>query len=154
MVTRCYVCGKSKGMHEHHVVPRAYGGLNGPTVDLCASHHTLIHTAALKGSVTKREAEYAGHTEAQKAKLRELVTIIRKARVQSKYMRRPMVVQHTFSPERATKFRELKRLLGASSLAQTLDRCVDTVYSYHTQGHAQKISRDKAKPSVHRDEVQ
>lgn len=46
----CYVCKRhfKNGVvkEEHHIIPRAYGGLRGPTVTLCADHHTLVHNLA------------------------------------------------------------------------------------------------------------
>lgn len=32
--------------NEHHVIPRAYGGADGPTVSLDAAHHDLLHLVA------------------------------------------------------------------------------------------------------------
>lgn len=47
----CYIClcpgDEGNKLHSHHVVPRAYGGIDGPTVTLCTSHHSGIHDAAL-----------------------------------------------------------------------------------------------------------
>ena len=47
----CYVClcsgDEGNKLHEHHVVPRAYGGADGPTVTICSSHHSGVHDAAL-----------------------------------------------------------------------------------------------------------
>lgn len=42
---KCYVCHSpfNGNIEIHHVVPRAYGGLNGPTVALCDSCHTRVH---------------------------------------------------------------------------------------------------------------
>lgn len=34
--------------HEHHVIPRAYGGSDGPTITLCSGDHSLMHDVALK----------------------------------------------------------------------------------------------------------
>lgn len=126
---QCWVCGRKDGMHSHHVIPRAYGGLDGPVVDLCGGHHTLIHTAALKKSNNARELEYNGHTEEEKARLRELVKIIRRARVMSKHMRRPITLQLNLDAAHALRLRELKRLLGANSLQQTVIRCINFCYS-------------------------
>ena len=33
--------------HSHHVIPRAYGGTNGPQVQLCNEDHALIHAVGL-----------------------------------------------------------------------------------------------------------
>jgi hypothetical protein len=51
----CWVCGgrfvdsKPPGplnREEHHVIPRAAGGVDGPTVSLCDRHHTALHRTA------------------------------------------------------------------------------------------------------------
>lgn len=39
---RCWVCGASS-TEDHHVVPRTYGGENGPQVSLCGNCHTCLH---------------------------------------------------------------------------------------------------------------
>lgn len=50
----CWVCGaKFAGaggtalQEVHHIIPVAYGGRDGPTVDLCENHHGGLHKAAL-----------------------------------------------------------------------------------------------------------
>lgn len=35
-------------LHDHHVIPRAYGGSDGPRVMICNSCHEAIHDAAEK----------------------------------------------------------------------------------------------------------
>lgn len=51
----CWVCQlklSDSGGHpscvrnEHHIVPRAYGGEDGPTVSLCSADHDLLHVIA------------------------------------------------------------------------------------------------------------
>jgi hypothetical protein len=48
----CWVCRQKfdhQRLHEdHHIIPRAYGGMDGPQVRLCSSHHTALHTIALR----------------------------------------------------------------------------------------------------------
>ncbi len=50
--TKCWVCktpfGPSVKCEEHHIIPRAYGGTDGPLVSLCDSHHSMVHEIALK----------------------------------------------------------------------------------------------------------
>jgi hypothetical protein len=64
--SRCYVCrqlladsgGNPSSIREsHHVVPRAYGGTDGPQVDLCIGHHDLIHLIATK-KISKSDFSY------------------------------------------------------------------------------------------------
>jgi hypothetical protein len=42
----CWCCGNSEGLHEHHIIPQAYGGKNGPLVTLCGACHTNVHNTA------------------------------------------------------------------------------------------------------------
>lgn len=51
----CWVCGGRfidsqppgrMNREEHHVIPRAAGGVDGPTVSLCDRHHTALHRIA------------------------------------------------------------------------------------------------------------
>jgi hypothetical protein len=48
----CWVCRRPFGhqlLHEdHHVIPCAYGGVDGPQVRICSDHHTGLHTIALR----------------------------------------------------------------------------------------------------------
>ena len=39
--------GNGMTLHSHHVIPQAFGGANGPTVDLCSNDHNLLHSVAL-----------------------------------------------------------------------------------------------------------
>jgi hypothetical protein len=45
----CWCCHvRGVAFEEHHVVPRHLGGEHGPTVSLCGSCHTQMHTYALQ----------------------------------------------------------------------------------------------------------
>lgn len=48
----CWVCEEKFSaqinVEHHHVVPRSYGGSNGPTVSLCGNCHTNLHKGAEK----------------------------------------------------------------------------------------------------------
>ena len=46
--TKCFVCDADCGpiQHIHHVVPRQYGGDNGPTLALCPNCHAAVHVLA------------------------------------------------------------------------------------------------------------
>lgn len=43
----------TKVRHSHHVIPRAFGGLNGPVVDVCNEDHDLLHRVAVQISSGK-----------------------------------------------------------------------------------------------------
>ena len=48
----CWVCKRpfnhSLTHEDHHIVPCAYGGTDGPQVRICSPHHTSLHTIALR----------------------------------------------------------------------------------------------------------
>ncbi len=125
----CWVCRSAQGINNHHVIPQAYGGVDGPQVTLCATHHTVIHTQALRAPDTWHAAMSANHTPEQIGKLVQLTGLIHKARHATANSERPMQMQHKFTKTRSRKIRELKFLLGCSSLTATLDSCIDIVYA-------------------------
>ena len=43
---KCYLCPNTFTLEEHHEIPQASGGKNGPTHWLCASCHSGIHYLA------------------------------------------------------------------------------------------------------------
>jgi hypothetical protein len=52
----CWVCGSrftdvnppgKENREEHHIIPQAAGGTDGPTVSLCDKHHTALHKIAV-----------------------------------------------------------------------------------------------------------
>lgn len=133
ILQHCWVCAGKHGLNDHHVIPEAYGGVDGPQVTLCASHHTLIHTVALRPRSRWRQELAPHHNEEQLAKLMQLVDIIAKAKAATRGLKRPLVVQHKFSTERGIKLKELKYLLGCSSLTSTLDKLVDVLHSQLTK---------------------
>ena len=49
----CWVCNavfddSTNKRHDHHIIPRAYGGVDGPTVSICNVDHSVLHEMALK----------------------------------------------------------------------------------------------------------
>lgn len=54
MLDHCWICGARFVGHggveqreDHHVIPCAYGGVDGPTVTLCTTHHSKLHDIAV-----------------------------------------------------------------------------------------------------------
>ena len=48
-------------LNEHHVVPRANGGEDGPTVALCSAHHDLLHEIATQALCFKPFVHMTGN---------------------------------------------------------------------------------------------
>lgn len=134
ILDHCWVCPSKDGLNDHHVIPQAYGGEHGPQVTVCATHHTFIHAVAVR-PLAERQPAVMEHTQNpdQRNKLLQLIELIARARAATKGMEKPMMVQHKFNTERSRKLRELKHLLGRSSIAATLEQCVDTMYDQCTQ---------------------
>ena len=126
ILSQCWVCSESSGLNNHHVIPQAYGGVNGPQVTLCAVCHSKVHATALK------PAGVWHHMLQGDAKLMELTRLIAEARARCRGVARPMMVQHKFSTSRGEQLRELKHLLGCGSITDTLDKCVDILYAQYT----------------------
>lgn len=54
VLDHCWICGArfvGKGgveqREDHHIIPCAYGGVDGPTVTLCTTHHSKLHDIAV-----------------------------------------------------------------------------------------------------------
>lgn len=92
----------------------------------------MIHDVSLKNRSDERELMLEGESEEARVVLRELIYIIRKSRIASKKFKRPMQFQTTFDADRAAKVRELKQLLGVSSMQSVVERCIDLVYDQRT----------------------
>jgi hypothetical protein len=61
--------------NEHHIIPRAAGGADGPTVSLCSDHHDALHKIALRLTSGKPYFDLlAGENEEQRKKLYWLAT--------------------------------------------------------------------------------
>lgn len=46
---------------EHHVIPQAYGGVDGPTVSVCLHHHDLLHKVAERIAANKPIGDLVGN---------------------------------------------------------------------------------------------
>jgi len=53
VLDHCWICnarfvgnGGTAHREDHHIFPRAYGGVDGPTVTICDTHHSKVHPIA------------------------------------------------------------------------------------------------------------
>ncbi|QBX06576.1 hypothetical protein H1O16_gp163 [Burkholderia phage BcepSaruman] len=82
----CYVCEQRftdsvppgpASREVHHVVPRNFGGTDGPTVTLCADHHNRVHAIALRLQSGKPHFDLLKGEPAKAAtRLLELATVV------------------------------------------------------------------------------
>ena len=113
--TQCWVCGVDESIHEHHIIPRSAGGINGPTVDLCAVCHNAIHKNVdpdYEGldtlELSRREIDILNKREW----LRDII-ITSVARV-SNDINRPLTFTDRFPPKTARLLRDLASGLSKS----------------------------------------
>jgi hypothetical protein len=80
----CWACGArfvSEGgtetRHDHHLVPRAYGGADGPTVTLCTKDHTKLHAIAVSMKANKPYfMQLTGETQQTKQRLMYMANVV------------------------------------------------------------------------------
>lgn len=87
ILPHCWVCERRftdssppghVSRNEHHIVPRAAGGANGPTVSLCSDHHDALHKIALRMSSKKPHFDLVtDESEERRRKLYWLATVVR-----------------------------------------------------------------------------
>lgn len=66
--------------NDHHIVPKAAGGVDGPQVSLCSDHHDALHKIALRLAAKKPYFDLVNEeTDDQKKKLYWLATVVHNA---------------------------------------------------------------------------
>lgn len=148
----CWVCNRkfidsggtdpSVIRNQHHVVPQAAGGKDGPTVSLCSAHHDLLHWVAEKASSHRRLVNdfqrlageidnlltgLPGASKARVIYLADIVTRAFAATANDPNKRTGLVINAT--PEFISKLDSLKRALGAGSRESALILIVEESYS-------------------------
>lgn len=109
----CEVSGRwVPTLDEHHVIPREYGGINGPTVWIDPAIHQAVHRYAHNSK--KLDTFLAGYESAEvMARIRMLVTAIKEAEA-TLDRAQPTVLQITLKPEEYKKLTELAKRMSVS----------------------------------------
>jgi hypothetical protein len=80
---RRFICSNPPGTvtrNDHHIVPKAAGGIDGPLVSLCSDHHDALHKIALRLAAKKPYFDLVNEeTDEQKKKLYWLATVVHNA---------------------------------------------------------------------------
>lgn len=132
----CWVCGcefgHSNKEERHHIIPRAYGGIDGPQVSLCDSHHTACHNIALKLYSKKPFTELLTPKEDQNTKILYLATTICNARIltEDDPNKKQVII---FAPKKEVfnKLKSLKRLYGNASRETLIELAINKLYNQH-----------------------
>lgn len=103
----CEVTGKwCPTLDEHHVIPREYGGINGPTIWLDPTIHQAIHRYVHNRK--KLDTFLSAYSQEARARIQMLVTAIKEA--ESTLDRaQPTVLQITLKPEEYKKLAEMAK---------------------------------------------
>lgn len=133
----CWVCDKrfdhSNKREDHHVIPRAYGGVDGHQVSLCASHHSALHEIALRLYSKRSYFNLLTGDPKQDKKLMYLASCVYNARLLTENdpnKRRILVL----SPSKETfdKLDRLKSLFkGNVSRERVIEAAIDALYKRH-----------------------
>lgn len=132
----CWVCeitfDHAHKEHRHHIIPQAYGGVDGPQVSLCDSHHSSLHFIALRLYAKKPFNELLTHQPSQDKRLIWLATCVYQARilVENDPNKRQVIV---FNPKKETlnQLKELKRVYGKASRESLIEIAISRLYHQH-----------------------
>jgi hypothetical protein len=125
-LNHCWLCGDSSSLHEHHIIPQAYGGVDGPLVTLCATCHNGVHHVA-DGRSEMRPTSWDRPDRLFKSQF--LTGSIVKARIlSSKSANKKVTVTLELSANEAMMLDFLKSQSGSSSRVNTLRDLIATTY--------------------------
>jgi hypothetical protein len=115
----CWVCrakfGHSMKEERHHLIPRAYGGIDGPQVSLCDSHHTALHNIALRIYSKRKFTDLLTGSTEQDNKLIYLGKVAYDARVLTENdPNKKRVEVYAFDGDTFEKLRRLKTIYKGS----------------------------------------
>ena len=127
LANKCFVCQHTGLLEQHHVIMRAHGGQNWPTVNLCADCHSFIHLLAQE---VESDINHKGYTlndsfcrilakyDPKKISLtyvKKLITILLAAKsIIQQDLNKTLMFQDRFPADIANKLRCLVALHGGS----------------------------------------
>jgi hypothetical protein len=136
----CWVCGikftefggqPNTYKHSHHMVPRAYGGKDGPTVSLCDSHHTTIHQLALKLEAGKPVNNFLEGDNKTDRRLLWLASIIVNAKaLTTNDPNKPMPIMFVANKDIKEKLKTLKTIYR-QSYGTIIQHAIANLYNKH-----------------------
>lgn len=113
----CWVCGSTVALEEHHMIPRAYGGQDGPVICLCATCHSNVHKLADATGLAKPELSIAKSialtdNKISLTRLQQLAIIIIQAKATTqKDPNKTAVYMDRFEAETLKKLKSLAKAL-------------------------------------------
>ena len=131
----CKACGCALGgdvqKHEHHVIPRAFGGEKGPTVELCTNCHNLLHSVALCITGKKPYKHLVDALgEANRQQIMWLATRVAVAyEVTKDDPNKRVQVNMILTARKAEKLDMLMKIFNVGSRQAALEKLIDAAYA-------------------------
>jgi hypothetical protein len=144
ILPHCWVCGVRftdltvnpgpAAREDHHIIPQAYGGTDGPLVSLCDSHHTAVHKIAVALKNQKPYQHLLGtYDQGQINKLLWLATRIQEAELATRNdPNKRMQVVVTLDGLMRAKLDALVNIYpSAKGRAELIRTAIEFLYTHH-----------------------
>lgn len=140
ILQHCWVCetrfvghGGTEQRHDHHVFPRAYGGVDGPEVSVCDGHHSALHRIAEQLIHEKPYYQFLrGETPQRTQRLMYLATRIHEMYLITKNdPNKATSVSMVLNAKHKHMIDALKPVLGVRSREAVLLKALETLHSRH-----------------------
>lgn len=119
---------------RHHIIPRQAGGIDGPTVDLCGDHHTMLHKIANRLSSGRPHFDLVtGETDDSKKKIYWLATCVYNAfQATSKDPNKKVMVLVTLDQNQQKIMQALAKVYpNLKSREAIFDYAIKSLYAKH-----------------------
>ena len=119
--------------HQHHLVPRAFGGIDGPTYSLCNPHHHALHQIALRLEKHKPYTEFLTRDTEKDKRLLWLASIALNAKLLvNQDPNKPMVISFVAKGLTKQRLKDLKKVYKLS-YADLIEVAVKNLHAKHHQ---------------------
>lgn len=132
----CWVCrtkfGPNTKEERHHIIPKAFGGVDGPQVSLCDSHHSALHEIGLKLYSKSSYFQLLTRDFRQNKKLLWLATVACNARIATENdPNKAVPTVFYFKGETLKKLKRLKQVYPKASRQALVLAAIDVLYDRH-----------------------
>ena len=137
ILPHCWICGRrftdSGGTalrEDHHLIPRAYGGVDGPVVSICDSHHTKVHKIAVRILAGKSHVDLLEKATYDQKILWLASLVVKASRAAKQDPNKRVEASVSLNGEQQVKLDALCRKLGLSR-TKTLAYLIEEGYARH-----------------------
>ena len=119
--------------HRHHMVPRAFGGVDGPQVSLCSDDHNTLHQIAVTWKASKSHFKYIQNKPLEVVKkLEYLASIVYNAELRSRNDPNKLasVILHLDAKQKH-QIDSLKKLYNKRGRKDILELALANLYNKH-----------------------